>query len=381
MSPAVDPSSSPFTALGVAPALVRAVIEAGYETPTPIQSQTIPIVLSGRDLLGCAQTGTGKTAAFMLPLLQQLGARTTNGKPRALVLSPTRELAAQIGQSAARYGRHWGLRHTVIYGGVNQRAQERELDRSPDVLVATPGRLLDLFRQGFVDLTGIEILVLDEADTMLDMGFIHDVRRIVAEVPRKRQTLLFSATMPRAIRELAQSILINPLSVAVTPQSTTAETVEQAVYFVDKPGKSRLLRQLLTETAIERALVFTRTKHGADRVARGLVQAGVDAEAIHGNKSQNARERALKSFKQGTITVLVATDIAARGIDVQGVSHVFNYDLPNVAESYVHRIGRTGRAGAAGRAISFCAQEERKLLSDIERLIRRRIEVAQSSAS
>lgn len=375
----VDVQGSPFTLLGVAPALARAVLEAGYQTPTPIQAQTIPLVLSGRDVLGCAQTGTGKTAAFMLPLLQLLVGRTKGAKPRCLILSPTRELAAQIGRSAATYGRYLDLGHTVIYGGVSQRGQEREIERNPDVVVATPGRLLDLWRQGWLDLSGIEILVLDEADTMLDMGFIHDVRRIVAEIPRKRQTLLFSATMPRAIRELASNILTNPESVSVTPQGTSAETVEQAVYFVAKPDKHKLLRQLLEAAPIDRALVFTRTKHGADRVARGLVQSGVEAGSIHGNKSQNARDRVLRSFKQGSITVLVATDVAARGLDVQGISHVFNYDLPNVAESYVHRIGRTGRAGAPGRAISFCDRDERKLLSEIERLIRRRISVVEQT--
>jgi ATP-dependent RNA helicase RhlE len=373
-------AASPFTPLGVAPKFVRAVVEAGYDTPTPIQSQTIPIVLEGHDLLGCAQTGTGKTAAFLVPLLQRLSASKGDRRVRALVLSPTRELAAQIGQSARTYGRYSELGHTVIYGGVNQRGQERELSRSPEIVIATPGRLLDLMEQGFIDLSAVEVFVLDEADTMLDMGFIHDVRRIVAKVPKVRQTLLFSATMPAAIRELAEKILTKPKSVSVTPQATTADTVEQAVYFVAKPDKHRLLKQLLGTPEVERALVFTRTKHGADRVARGLLQAGVEAAAIHGNKSQNARERALESFRRGTTTVLVATDIAARGIDVQGVSHVINYDLPNVAESYVHRIGRTGRAGALGQAISFCDQEEKKLLMDIERLIRRRIRVLTADA-
>lgn len=373
----VNVMESPFTALGVAPSLVRAVVDAGYTTPTPIQERTIPKVLAGSDVLGCAQTGTGKTAAFLLPLLQRLGSDRQRRGVRALVLSPTRELAAQIGQAAARYGRHSGLRHAVVYGGVSQRGQERDLARSPEVLIATPGRLLDLMGQGLVDLSGVEILVLDEADTMLDMGFVRDVRRIVAAVPKERQTLLFSATMPPAIEELARSILNQPLRVSVTPQGTPAESVEQTVYFVSKPDKRLLLQKVLGEQRVERALVFTRTKHGADRVARSLVQAGVEAAAIHGNKSQNARERTLESFRKGRTTVLVATDIAARGIDVQGVSHVINYDLPNVAESYVHRIGRTGRAGATGRAISFCDQDERKLLKDIERLLRRRIHVAE----
>jgi ATP-dependent RNA helicase RhlE len=354
------------------PALVRAVLDEGYESPTPIQAGTIPCVLTGRDLLGCAQTGTGKTAAFVLPILQRLGASSLRGRLRALVLTPTRELAAQIGTRAAAYGRHVGLRHSVIYGGVSQRAQERDLSRRPELLIATPGRLLDLFRQGLLDFSGIETLVLDEADTMLDMGFIHDVRRIVAEIPAQRQTLLFSATMPPAIEQLARTILKDPERVSVTPQATTAETVDQAVYFVAKADKRALLERVLAN-GIERALVFTRTKHGADRVAKQLVRAGIEAAAIHGNKSQNARERALEAFRRGTSPVLVATDIAARGIDIRGVSHVVNYELPDVAESYVHRIGRTGRAGASGRAVSFCDQEERPLLRDIERLIKKRI--------
>ncbi|HYO93569.1 MAG TPA: DEAD/DEAH box helicase [Polyangiaceae bacterium] len=378
MQPAVseqDVSDSPFTKLGLVAPLVQAVLQEGYSTPTPIQEQTIPTVLEGRDLLGCAQTGTGKTAAFMLPLLQRLGRVQASGRVRALVLSPTRELAAQISERAGAYGRHFGIRHAVIYGGVSQRAQERELARRPDLLVATPGRLMDLMRQGHVQLKNLEILVLDEADTMLDMGFIHDVRRIIAQVPQARQTLLFSATMPAAIEALARSILNEPARVSVTPQATTAETVEQAVYFVSKPDKRFLLERVLRMNGVERALVFTRTKHGADRVSKQLVHAGIEAAAIHGNKSQNARERALDGFRRGTTPVLVATDIAARGIDVQGISHVINYDLPNVAESYVHRIGRTGRAGAVGRAISFCDHEERSLLVDIERLIRQRIRV------
>ncbi|MGC4093898.1 MAG: DEAD/DEAH box helicase [Polyangiaceae bacterium] len=365
-------AASAFTALGLIPALVRAVLDEGYETPTPIQAGTIPSVLTGRDLLGCAQTGTGKTASFILPILQRLAASSVRGKLRALVLTPTRELAAQIATRAAAYGRHVGLRHAVIYGGVSQRAQERDLSRRPELLVATPGRLLDLFRQGLIDFSGIEEFVLDEADTMLDMGFIHDVRRIVAEIPVQRQTLLFSATMPPAIEQLSRNILKDPERVSVTPQATTAETVDQAVYFVAKADKRALLEKVLAH-GVERALVFTRTKHGADRVAKQLARAGIEAAAIHGNKSQNARERALEAFRKGTTGVLVATDIAARGIDIRGVSHVVNYELPDVAESYVHRIGRTGRAGASGRALSFCDQEERPLLRDIERLIKKRI--------
>jgi ATP-dependent RNA helicase RhlE len=365
-------AASAFSQLGLIPALVRAVLDEGYETPTPIQAGTIPCVLTGRDLLGCAQTGTGKTAAFMLPILQRLGATPLRGRLRALILTPTRELAAQIATRAAAYGRHVGLRHAVIYGGVSQRAQERELSRRPEILVATPGRLLDLFRQGLLDFGGIEEFVLDEADTMLDMGFIHDVRRIVAEIPKERQTLLFSATMPSAIEQLSRNILRDPERVSVTPQATTAETVEQGVYFVAKADKRALLERVLAN-GVERALVFTRTKHGADRVAKQLERAGIGAAAIHGNKSQNARERALEGFRKGTSNVLVATDIAARGIDVRGVSHVVNYELPDAAESYVHRIGRTGRAGASGLAVSFCDQDERPLLRDIERLIKKRI--------
>jgi ATP-dependent RNA helicase RhlE len=373
-------AESPFTALGVESHLVRALLEKNYRQPTPIQRESIPVLLEGRDVLGCAQTGTGKTAAFLLPLLQRLNPGPKNGKVRALVLSPTRELAAQIGDSASAYGKYCDLRHAVIYGGVSQFGQERALARRPELLIATPGRLLDLMSQGLIDLGAVEILVLDEADTMLDLGFIHDMRKIVAKVPAKRQTLLFSATMPPAIRELAESNLTHPVRVSVTPNASTAETVEQAVYFVAKPDKRNLLTRVLSDASVERALVFTRTKRGADRVARALTEAGVEAAAIHGNKSQNARERALEAFRRGRTTVLVATDIAARGIDVQRVSHVINYDLPNVAESYVHRIGRTGRAGAAGRAISFCDQEERKLLIDIERLIRKRLPVANASS-
>ncbi|MBN1606930.1 MAG: DEAD/DEAH box helicase [Polyangiaceae bacterium] len=362
--------------MGIAPALVGAALHEGYVTPTPVQCETIPSVLAGRDVLGCAQTGTGKTAAYVLPMLQRLDERRLPGVLRALVLAPTRELAAQIAGRVTAYGRNLGLEHTVLYGGVSQRGQERDLSRKPEVVVATPGRLLDLMRQRLVDLRALEILVLDEADTMLDMGFIHDVRQIIAAIPKQRQTLLFSATMPAPIAALSRTILSDPVRVSVTPRTLAAETVEQAVYFVGRPNKRSLLTKVLTQGGIERALVFTRTKHGADRVAKQLVRAGVGAAAIHGNKSQNARERALEAFRRGTTHVLVATDIAARGLDVQGITHVINYDLPNVAESYVHRIGRTGRAGAVGQAISFCDHEERGLLTDIERLIRRRIPVA-----
>ncbi|MEZ4313352.1 MAG: DEAD/DEAH box helicase [Polyangiaceae bacterium] len=367
--------------------LLRAIAAEGYETPTPIQQQAIPPILEGRDILGCAQTGTGKTAAFALPLLQRLATtapprrerthrEASRARPiRALILTPTRELAAQIGESFASYGRHLPLRHTVIFGGVGQSGQERALAQKPEILVATPGRLLDLLQQGRVSLGEIEIFVLDEADRMLDMGFIHDVRRVLQHLPARRQSLFFSATMPRDILELSATILTNPARVAVTPISSTAEKVEQKVFFIDKPGKRALLEKVLGDPTIERALVFTRTKHGANRVAEHLSRARIVAEVIHGNKSQNARERALKSFKSGTARVLVATDIAARGIDVEGVSHVINFDLPDVPESYVHRIGRTARAGASGVAFSFCDPEELAMLTAIERLIRSRIPV------
>jgi ATP-dependent RNA helicase RhlE len=361
--------------------LVRAVHHEGYERPTPIQEQAIPHVLAGRDLLGCAQTGTGKTAAFALPILQRLVAAHPDlahqrERPiRVLVLSPTRELAAQIGDSFAVYGRHLGLHHTVVFGGVGQDAQTKALRRGVDILVATPGRLLDLMQQGFVRYDRLEVFVLDEADRMLDMGFIHDVRKVIAKLPLKRQTLLFSATMPADIQELSQKILVKPVRVEVTPVATTAEKIDQSVYFVDKSNKRALLIDLLRDPQITRALVFSRTKHGANRVVEQLERAGIASVAIHGNKSQNARERALSGFKGGTTRVLVATDIAARGIDVEDISHVINYDLPEVPETYVHRIGRTARAGASGKAISFCDSEERIMLADIERLIRLKVPV------
>jgi ATP-dependent RNA helicase RhlE len=352
------------------------VADEGYATPTPIQLLAIPPLLRGRDLLGCAQTGTGKTAAFVLPMLQRLAATPRRGRVRALVLTPTRELAAQIAERVSAYGRHLGVRYAVIYGGVSQRGQEQALRRAPDVLVATPGRLLDLVQQRIVDLGGVEIFVLDEADRMLDMGFVHDVKRVISAVPTQRQTLLFSATMPRSIEELAAGLLRDPERVSVVPQGTPAELVTQSVYFVARSEKRALLERVLRGPDVVRALVFTRTKHGANRVAEQLEGAGIGAAAIHGNKSQGQRERALLGFRQGTTPVLVATDIAARGIDVDGVSHVINYDLPDAAESYVHRIGRTGRAGATGLAVSFCEGDQRGLLRDIERLIRRPIAVA-----
>ncbi|WP_236518303.1 DEAD/DEAH box helicase [Sandaracinus amylolyticus] len=360
-----------FRDLGLSAPLLRAIEQTGYETPTPIQREAIPPAITGRDVLGCAQTGTGKTAAFALPLLQRLdGSAGDEPKLRALVLTPTRELAIQIGDSFTTYGKGLDLWHTVIFGGVNEKPQIAELRDGVDALIATPGRLLDLMNQGHVRLSDVEIFVLDEADRMLDMGFLPDVKRVIAKLPRERQTLFFSATMPPDIRALADSLLRDPVSVAVTPVSSTAERIDQQVYFVDKGNKPRLLVELLKkDPAIEHTLVFTRTKHGANKVVQQLEKAGLKAAAIHGNKSQNARERAMTGFRTGELRLLVATDIAARGIDVEGITHVINYDLPNIPETYVHRIGRTGRAGAAGIAISFCESEERPYLVDIERLI------------
>lgn len=362
-----------FSDLNLIDPLLRAVRAEGYTEPTPIQQQAIPHILAARDLIGCAQTGTGKTAAFALPILQRLlslNASRRNGVARVLVLSPTRELATQIGDSFNTYGRHTGLKSQVIFGGVGQQPQVDGWRRGTDILVATPGRLLDLMNQRIIKLDTIEIFVLDEADRMLDMGFIHDVRKIIAALPTKRQTLLFSATMPQDIQDLADSILINPVRVEVTPQATTVEKITQSVYFVNKSDKRALLEHLLNDRSIRRVLVFTRTKHGANKLVQQLERSNIGAEAIHGNKSQSARERALANFKSGKTRVLVATDIAARGIDVDNVTHVINYDLPNEPESYVHRIGRTARAGASGIAYSFCDVEERAYLRDIEKLIR-----------
>jgi ATP-dependent RNA helicase RhlE len=370
-----------FKELNLIEPLAKALQEEGYVTPTPIQQQAIPLVLNGRDLLGCAQTGTGKTAAFSLPMLQLLHQKpqTAPGKKRirGLIITPTRELAIQIQESLVAYGRHTGLRSTVIFGGVTQRAQTDALGGGIDILVATPGRLLDLMDQGFVSLRDLEFFVLDEADRMLDMGFVHDVKRIIAVLPKERQSLFFSATMPPVISKLADTILRNPAKVEVTPPSSTADTVVQSVYFVDKNNKGKLLEMLLQDPAITSALVFSRTKHGADRVTKELAKAGIKAEAIHGNKAQNARQRALSNFKEGKTRVLVATDIAARGIDVDDLSHVVNYDLPNIAETYVHRIGRTGRAGASGIAISFCMFDEVPYLKDIQKLIGRTVPVVE----
>jgi ATP-dependent RNA helicase RhlE len=371
-----------FQELNLIDPLLHALHAEGYTEPTPIQVQAIPHVLAGRDLIGCAQTGTGKTAAFALPILQRLTATNVprqRSAARVLVLSPTRELATQIGESFAAYGRNTSYKHTVIFGGVGQQPQVDAWRRGTEILVATPGRLLDLMQQGIIKLNTIEIFVLDEADRMLDMGFIHDVRKIIAVLPTKRQTLLFSATMPQDIQDLADRILINPVHVEVTPQATTVEKIEQSVFFVNKQDKRPLLEHLLNDRArqIRRVLVFTRTKHGANKLAEQLERGGIGAEAIHGNKSQTARERALANFKSGKTRVLVATDIAARGIDVDDVSHVINYDLPNEPESYVHRIGRTARAGAEGVAFSFCDAEERAYLRDIEKLIRLRVPVVE----
>jgi ATP-dependent RNA helicase RhlE len=362
-----------FADLGLCEPLQRAISASGYETPTPIQSQAIPHVLTGRDVLGSAQTGTGKTAAFALPIVHRLQVTQTRGSIRALVLAPTRELAAQIGDSFERYAKVASLRTLVVFGGVSKHGQIRSLNRGVDVLVATPGRLLDLLQGGTVDLTSVETFVLDEADRMLDMGFIRDVKRITRLLPRDRQTLMFSATMPTAIDRLASSILHNPVRVAVDPISSTREPISQSVFFVEKPGKTRLLVQLLRADPMDRVLVFTRTKHGANRLVRNLVGAGFGAAAIHGNKSQSARIRALDEFKAGRIRVVVATDIAARGIDIKDLSHVVNFEVPNEPEGYVHRIGRTGRAGRSGVAISFCSSEERPYVRAIERLIRRRL--------
>ncbi|MDX1752617.1 MAG: DEAD/DEAH box helicase [Salinimicrobium sediminis] len=358
-----------FKNLDLNESLLKALDTQGYTTPTPIQTQAIPIVLSGKDLLGVAQTGTGKTAAFGLPILQLLSEKNASHRGiKALILTPTRELAIQIDESLAAYGKHTRLSHAVIFGGVSQNSQTQQLKRGVDILVATPGRLLDLMNQGFINLKQLQIFVLDEADRMLDMGFIHDVKKVIKSIPEKRQTLFFSATMPEEIQELAKMMLKNPVKIEVTPPSSTVDKIQQRVYFTNKPDKRKLLLHLLQTNGIDNALVFTRTKHGADKVARFLDKAKISSAAIHGNKSQNARQNALKNFKNGNLNVLVATDIAARGIDIDELTHVFNFDLPNVPETYVHRIGRTGRAGNDGVAISFCAADERKELKDIEKL-------------
>lgn len=362
-----------FEQLGLTEPILKALKKEQYTTPTPIQAQAIPHALNRKDILGLAQTGTGKTAAFAIPILQQLAAAPLPKgyrHTRALVLTPTRELAVQISESFESYGRFTGLKHEVIFGGVSQTQQTISLRNGVDILIATPGRLLDLMNQGYVHLDYLEIFVLDEADRMLDMGFIHDVRKVVKALPKEKQTMLFSATMPTEIAQLASSLMHAPVRVEVTPVSSTVEKIEQAVYFVPKAQKNTLLLHLLDEQKIQRTLLFTRTKHGADKIAKHLKKANIKADAIHGNKSQTARQNALTNFKQGKLKVLVATDIAARGIDVDSLEHVINYDLPDVAETYVHRIGRTGRAGAAGTAISFCdGKEEMKNLKSINKLI------------
>ena len=363
-----------FSELSLTRPLLRAVEEQGYTQPSPIQAKAIPPVLEGRDLLGCAQTGTGKTAAFALPMLQLLAARRpARSQVRALVLTPTRELALQIGESFAQLGKYTSICHTVVFGGVGQAPQAAALAKGVDVLIACPGRLNDLIGQGLVDLSGVEIFVLDEADRMLDMGFVHDVKRVMAKLPAQRQNLMFSATMPKEIEQLADSFLHRPVTVKVDPPSSTVDRIEQTLYPVCKADKRRLLAWLLTEGGVPGALVFSRTKHGADRIAKDLTRAGVSAAAIHGNKSQSARVAALEGFKNGSTRVLVATDIAARGIDINELSHVINFDLPEVPETYVHRIGRTARAGKSGVAISFCCPEEQEYLAGIEKLIRKKL--------
>lgn len=368
-----------FKELELIDPIAKAVEVKGYTTPTPIQEQSIPILLAGNNLLGCAQTGTGKTAAFAIPILQQLynkiDKRQGRRKINALVITPTRELAIQIDDSFTQYGKYTGLRNTVIFGGVKQNAQVNALRGGVDILIATPGRLLDLMNQGIVSLKNIEHFVLDEADHMFDMGFVHDIKRVIAQLPERRQSLLFSATMPMEIARLAEKMLGKYQRVTINPQQTTAERVGQKAYYVTKPNKPKLLQHLLAEDTYESTLVFSRTKYGADKIVRGLKKQGIKADAIHGNKSQLQRQKALAGFKNNKIDVLVATDIAARGIDVSGLSLVVNYDLPNVPETYIHRIGRTGRAEASGMAISFCDREERAYLRDIQKLIGQRIPV------
>ena len=360
-----------FKELNITEPILKALIDKKYETPTPIQEQAIPVALSGRDLLGIAQTGTGKTAAFAIPIIQHLDqshARDKKREIKALILTPTRELAIQIDECFTDYARYTDLRHTVIFGGVNQKQQVDALRRGTDVLIATPGRLLDLINQKYITLNHISHFVLDEADRMLDMGFIHDIKRLLPLLPARKQTLFFSATMPSAINDLSKTILYKPVRVEVAPVSSVVDTIEQHLYFVEKPQKSELLISLLKQEQDKSVLVFSRTKHGADKIARILNRKGIDCEAIHGNKTQGARQRALSNFKSGTTRVIVATDIAARGIDIVNLELVINYDLPDVAETYVHRIGRTGRAGNRGTALTFCSQDEHMMVRDIQKL-------------
>jgi len=366
-----------FAEMNIIPAILKALIKENYTIPTPIQVQAIPAILAGRDLLGCAQTGTGKTAAFAVPIIQllneQQGGSNTQRRIRSLILTPTRELALQISENIHAYSQFTDLRCSAIVGGISQKAQERSLNHGADIIIATPGRLIDLMNQKHIDLQFVKILVLDEADRMLDMGFIHDVKKIIAKMPVKRQTLFFSATMPPEISNMVKSILINPVKVEITPETLTVDRIQQSIYFVEKPNKQSQLNLLLEDKSITSALVFVRTKHGADRVVRELGKVKVSAQAIHGNKSQSSRQSALSNFKSGVTRVLVATDIAARGIDIEELSHVINFNIPNIPETYVHRIGRTGRAGLSGIAISFCEIEEIPFLKDIEKLIGKNI--------
>ncbi len=368
-----------FKELNISEPILKALINKKYETPTPIQEQAIPVALKGWDLLGIAQTGTGKTAAFAIPVIQNLNHPRPKGQKReikALILTPTRELAIQINECFSDYTQYTDLRHTVIFGGVNQNPQVDKLNKGVDILIATPGRLLDLIAQKHIKLAHIRHFILDEADRMLDMGFIHDVKRLLPMLPKQKQTLFFSATMPQAITNLAKSILCNPVKVEVTPASSVIDTIEQYIYFVEKQEKKDLLINLLKKDKEKPVLIFSRTKHGADKIARVLCKAGIGSAAIHGNKSQNARQRALSDFKSHGIQALIATDIAARGIDIDHLQLVINYDLPDVAETYVHRIGRTGRAGNAGTALTFCAQDERVMLKDIQKLTGKMLSVA-----
>ncbi|MDR2839996.1 MAG: DEAD/DEAH box helicase [Paludibacter sp.] len=364
-----------FKELCIIEPILKAIVEKGYETPTPIQEEAIPPTLNNRDILGLAQTGTGKTAAFAIPIIQHLYQNNdrNNRTISALILTPTRELAIQISECITDYAKYTSVRHTVIFGGVSQQAQTDALRKGVDILVATPGRLLDLMTQGFIKLGSIKYFVLDEADRMLDMGFIHDIKRILPKLPQQKQTLFFSATMPDSIAKLSSSILHNPVRVEVSPTSSVVDTIEQSVYFVEKNDKSKLLIHLLQKQKPQSVLVFSRTKHGADKIAKILVKANIKSAAIHGNKSQNARQRALSDFKSNNISVLIATDIAARGIDINQLELVVNYDLPEVPETYVHRIGRTGRAGNTGLSISFCSPEEQALLKDIQKLIGKKL--------
>jgi ATP-dependent RNA helicase RhlE len=364
-----------FTQLAIIEPILRALNNEGYTSPTPIQQQAIPEALQGRDILGCAQTGTGKTAAFSIPILQLLheAGRNQNKRPSALILTPTRELAIQIGESISSYGKFLSIKHVVIFGGVSQHTQVQKIQQGVEILVATPGRLLDLMQQGYISLQGIRHFLLDEADRMLDMGFVHDIKKVIAKLPSERQTLFFSATMPPEIQQLAHSLLKDPVKVTVAPVSSTVEIINQSVYHVSKKDKLSLLIKMLSDPGIDSLLVFTQMKHAANKLAKKLSESNIPADAIHGNKSQNARQLALENFKKGKIRVLVATDIAARGIDIDELGHVLNFELPNVPETYVHRIGRTGRAGLSGMAYSFCDPEEKVLLNAIEKLIKKNI--------